>query len=61
MSKLSSYIGERLMGNGALYMEDEEISKREKYLIRIGLVFGLLIGIAIGILLMYSLHLVGWY
>jgi len=49
------------MGNGALYMEDEEISKREKYLIRIGLVFGLLIGIAIGILLMYSLHLVGWY
>ena len=39
----------------------EKLSKREEYLIRIGLVFGSIIGVPIGILLMYILHLVGWY
>ncbi len=38
-----------------------ELTKREKYLIRIGLIFGSLIGIALGIMIMYSLHLIGWY
>ena len=34
---------------------------REKYLVRIGIIFGTVLGFLLGIMTMYLLHTVGWY